>query len=137
GVEPFLIAATLESIIAQRLIRKICLQCRLEYQPSDGELMELNLRRESVKDRLFYYGKGCDNCNHTGYKGRTAIFEIMAITDSIKELIIAKASTGTIRDKARLEGMKTLRDSAMFRLYEGTTTIEEVLKATQFQDTIQ
>lgn len=130
GVEPFLMAATLEAIIAQRLVRRICLNCRTEYEPSEEELIELEMRPEETEGRTFYYGRGCEECNGTGYKGRTGIFEIMLITEEIRKLILSEASTDTIRQIARKGGMKTLRDSGLLAIYDGITTIEEVVRET-------
>ncbi|GMU82866.1 MAG: pilus biosynthesis protein TapB [Planctomycetota bacterium] len=130
GLEPFLITATLEAIVAQRLVRRICTNCKEEYQPSEVQLMELGLTPEDVAGRVFYYGKGCDYCNNTGYKGRLAIFEIMVADDEIRELIMTHASTGVLRGEARKRGMRTLRESGLLAIYDGVTTIEEVVRET-------
>ncbi|MBN1442757.1 MAG: Flp pilus assembly complex ATPase component TadA [Planctomycetes bacterium] len=130
GLEPFLIAATLEGIIAQRLVRRICLNCKTPYEPSDEELYELELTRTEVEGRQFYYGKGCKQCNNTGYKGRIAIFEFMVMTDRIRSMIMDQASTADLRKASREEGMRTLRDSGLLHIYDGITTIEEVVKET-------
>jgi len=132
GLEPFLIAATLEAVIAQRLVRRICLNCRSEYKPSEEELLELELTPDAVKGRTFFYGKGCDQCNGTGYKGRLGIFEIMVITEEIRQLILQESSTDMIRDVARKGGMRTLRDSGLLAIFDGLTTIEEVVRETIF-----
>ncbi|MCX7703355.1 MAG: ATPase, T2SS/T4P/T4SS family [Planctomycetota bacterium] len=132
GIEPFLIAATLEAVIAQRLVRRICLNCRTEYKPSEEELMELELTPKDVEGRTFYYGKGCEQCNGTGYKGRTGLFEIMTITEELRQLILEESSTDMIRQAARKGGMKTLRDSGLLAIYDGITTIEEVVRETIF-----
>jgi type IV pilus assembly protein PilB len=130
GLEPYLISATLEAIVAQRLVRTICTQCKKEYEPTDEMLFTLNLSREEVEDRVFYYGEGCANCNNTGYKGRSAIFEILHITEGIKELIMEEASTEMMRDCGIQEGMRTLREAGIEKIYNGMTTIEEVVKET-------
>lgn len=130
GLEPFLVTATLEAIVAQRLVRRICTNCKEEYQPSEVQLMELGLTPEDVAGRVFYYGKGCDYCNNTGYKGRLAIFEIMVADDEIRELIMSHASTGVLRAEARKRGMRTLRESGLLAIYDGVTTIEEVVRET-------
>ncbi len=130
GLEPFLIAATLESIIAQRLVRTICSNCKKEYAPTKEMLWELNLTEEETAGQVFYYGEGCANCNNTGYKGRTAIFEIMDMTDGVKDLIMTGGSTEMMRDLAIQEGMRTLRESGIEKIYNGMTTIEEVVKET-------
>ncbi len=132
GVEPFLLAATLEAIVAQRLVRTICPKCKKEYTPGEEELLELDLKPQDVGDRTFHYGQGCDDCNGTGYRGRTAIFEIMLITDELRKLISAQSSTGHIRQIAKAGGMNTLRDSGLLAIYDGLTTIEEVVRETIF-----
>jgi len=133
-IEPYLLAATLETIIAQRLVRTICTKCKAPYQPSEEELMLLNLTPEKVAGQNFYYGKGCENCKNTGYRGRTAIFEICDMTDSIRELIMNRASSNKVRSEAQRQGMKTLRDAGVARIFEGLTTIEEVVKETISHD---
>jgi type IV pilus assembly protein PilB len=130
GLEPFLITATLEGIIAQRLVRRICLECKEPYDPSDKELYELELTRSEIEGRQFYYGKGCKKCNGTGYKGRIAIFEMMLINDRLRDLIMNHASTAELRSVAREDGMRTLRDSGLLHIFDGITTIEEVVKET-------
>ena len=130
GLEPFLITATLEAIIAQRLVRKICENCKEEYVPTETQLMELALTPEDVAGRTFYYGRGCDYCNNTGYKGRTAIFEAMALDDELRDLIMKHASAGVLREEARKHGMRTLRETGLLTMYDGVTTIEEVVRET-------
>ncbi|HZU98673.1 MAG TPA: ATPase, T2SS/T4P/T4SS family [Planctomycetota bacterium] len=132
GVEPFLLSATLEGVIAQRLVRKICGECKVEYQPSPEELMELNLKPDKVQGRSFFYGEGCKKCNNTGYKGRNAVFEILLSSEQIKKLISEKASLADLRRQARKEGMRTLRESGILAIFDGVTTIEEVVKETVF-----
>ncbi|HUU98836.1 MAG TPA: ATPase, T2SS/T4P/T4SS family [Phycisphaerae bacterium] len=130
GLEPFLITATLEAIIAQRLVRKICENCKEEYVPTEAQLMELALTPEDVAGRTFYYGRGCDYCNNTGYKGRTAIFEAMVLDDELRDLIMKHASAGVLREEARKRGMRTLRETGLLTLYDGVTTIDEVVRET-------
>jgi type IV pilus assembly protein PilB len=130
GIEPFLITATIEAIVAQRLIRKICVHCKEEITPTDEMLIELNLTREEIKNSKFYYGKKCVKCNHTGYHGRMAIFEIMLMTNKIKQLIMSHSSTESLRIAAREEGMRTLRESGLKAIYDGLTTVEEVVRET-------
>ncbi len=134
GLEPYLITATLEGIMAQRLCRKICVDCRAEYQPSPEILMELNLRPEDVKGKKFYYGRGCDRCNNTGYRGRTGIFELMIITDELRDLITGGASTDQLRVGARRLGMNTLREVGLRAIFNGITTIDEVVRETVVED---
>jgi len=130
GLEPFLITATLEGILAQRLVRRICLTCKEEYAPTEQQLMELSLTPEDVSGRTFYYGKGCDYCNNTGYKGRVALLELMVVDDELRELIMASASTAVLRAEARKRGMRLLRESGLLAIYDGVTTIEEVVRET-------
>ena len=130
GLEAFLLTATIEAIVAQRLVRRICLKCKEQYSPSETELMELELRPEDVKGRTFFRGKGCESCNGSGFKGRMAIFEIMVIDDDIREMIMKQASVGRLRNEARKRGMKSLRESGLNAIYEGQTTIDEVIRET-------
>ncbi len=130
GVEAFLITATLQAVVAQRLVRRICEACKTEYEPTDEMLMELELTRSEVAGRTFFYGKGCKRCNSSGYKGRIALFEIMLMSDRLADLILSGASTQEIAIAAREDGMRTLRDSGMLHLFDGITTIEEVVKET-------
>ena len=130
GVEPFLISSTLEAVLGQRLLRSICRQCRTTYEPSDTFLAELGISRADIGDKQFFYGKGCDACNNTGYKGRKGIYELLKITDPVRELINERAPTVTIRQKAIELGMITLRQDGLRSIYAGDTTIEEVLRYT-------
>ncbi len=130
GVEPFLITATLEGIVAQRLVRRICDNCRTPFEPSETQLMELKLTPEDVKGKKFHYGRGCNKCNKTGYKGRTALFEIMVFNDEMRELIMNQASTNILRSAAQKAGMRLLRDNGLTAIYDGITTIDEVVKET-------
>jgi type IV pilus assembly protein PilB len=130
GVEPFLITATVEGIIAQRLVRRICEHCKTAFEPSEEQLMELSLSPEDIKGKKFFYGRGCDRCNRTGYRGRTAIFEIMAFNDQLRELIMNHASTNVLRGAAQKAGMRLLRDNGLAAIYDGLTTIDEVVKET-------
>ena len=130
GVEPFLISSTLEAVLGQRLLRSICRQCRTTYEPSDTFLAELGISRADIGDKQFFYGKGCDACNNTGYKGRKGIYELLKITDPVRELINERSPTVTIRQKAIELGMITLRQDGLRSIYAGDTTIEEVLRYT-------
>jgi type IV pilus assembly protein PilB len=130
GVEPFLISSTLEAVLGQRLLRSICRQCRTTYQPSDAFLAELGISRADIGDKKFYYGKGCDACNNTGYKGRKGIYELLKITDPLRELINERAPTVTLKQKAVELGMITLRQDGLRSIFAGDTTIEEVLRYT-------
>ena len=134
GVEPFLITATVEAIVAQRLVRRVCVHCKEEYQPTEEQLMELELLPEDVRSRVFFRGRGCDHCNNTGYRGRLGIYEIMSFDDEIRDMIMANASTNLLRDAARKRGMRTLRQSGLLAIFEGLTSIEEVVKQTITED---
>ena len=130
GVESFLLTATLEAIVAQRLTRRICTQCKEEFLPSEEQLMELSLRPQDVGGRTFFRGRGCERCNKSGYKGRLAIFEIMVMNDDLRELIMQQASTSVLRHEARKRGMRTLRECGLLSIYDGQTTIDEVVRET-------
>jgi type IV pilus assembly protein PilB len=130
GVEPFLISPTLEAVLGQRLLRSICPNCRTTYQPSETLLAPLEISRRDIGEKQFFYGKGCEACNHTGYKGRKGIYELMKITDPIRELINERAPTVTLKQKAIELGMVTLRQDGLRSIFAGDTTIEEVLKYT-------
>jgi type IV pilus assembly protein PilB len=134
GVEPFLITATLEGILAQRLVRKICEDCRTEFDPSPEMLMELNLRPADVVGKQFFYGRGCDRCNNTGFRGRMGIFELVIMNDEVRDLITSNASTDQLRSSCRRMGMTTLRDSGLKAIYNGRTTIEEVVRETVLEE---
>jgi type IV pilus assembly protein PilB len=130
GVEPFLISATLEGVLGQRLIRRICYKCRTPYEPTESVLAQIGVSAHDVGDKSFYYGGGCDYCNQTGYKGRKGIYELLDIKEPIRQLITAKAPTVVIRQKAIELGMTTLRQDGLRCIFDGETTIEEVLKYT-------
>ena len=130
GVEPFLISSTLEAVLGQRLLRSICSQCRTPYQPNEALLAELGISRRDIGGKQFYYGKGCDACNNTGYKGRKGIYELLKISDPIRELINERAPTVTLKQRAVELGMVTLRQDGLRSIFAGDTTIEEVLRFT-------
>ncbi|MBT8207505.1 MAG: Flp pilus assembly complex ATPase component TadA, partial [Acidimicrobiia bacterium] len=130
GMDAFLLTATIEAIVAQRLVRRICLNCKEEYVPTDEELMELQLRRADVEGRTFFRGRGCESCNHSGYRGRRAIFEIMQLDDQLREMIMNEASTTVLRAEARKRGMRSLRESGLLAIFEGQSTIDEVVRET-------
>jgi type IV pilus assembly protein PilB len=130
GMESFLLTATIEAIVAQRLVRRICLNCKEEFIPTDEQLMELNLRRADIEGRTLFRGRGCDNCNHSGYRGRKAIFEIMQMDDQLREMVMQEASTTVLRAECRRRGMRTLRESGLLAIFEGQTTIDEVVRET-------
>ncbi|MBV9656665.1 MAG: type II/IV secretion system protein [Verrucomicrobia bacterium] len=130
GVEPFLISSSLEAVLAQRLIRRICDKCRTAYEPSEALLTQLGLSPHEIGDKNFYYGKGCEACNQTGYRGRKGIYEWLEITDPLRELINQRAPSLVLKQKAVELGMVTLREDGLRGIYDGETTIEEVLKYT-------
>ena len=130
GLETFLITATLEGVIAQRLVRRICLNCKTAFEPTEAMLMEIGLTPDDVGDKELYYGRGCDQCNNTGYRGRIGLYEIMVLNDEIRDLIMNDASTNVLREAARRNGMRTLRENGLAVIFDGITTIEEVAKET-------
>jgi len=130
GVEPFLLSASLECVLAQRLIRKICSACRSPYEPTEQILLSLGLSPHDIGDKNFYYGKGCEVCNQTGYKGRKGIYELLKISDPIREMINDRSPGVIMRQKAIELGMITLRQDGLRSIYDGLTTIEEVVKYT-------
>ncbi len=130
GVEPFLISASLELVVAQRLVRRICPKCIEPYEPSEDELMLLGLSPHEVGDKKFYKGRGCDECNNTGYKGRKGIFETLRIGDTLREMINQRAPGVVLRQKAVELGMRTLREEGLQAIFDGETSVEEILKYT-------
>jgi len=130
GVEPFMISASLEGVLAQRLVRRICTKCKTPYEPDEAVLGRLGLTPFDIGDKTFYYGKGCPDCNHTGYKGRKGLYELLKVSDPIRTLINDKAPNVVLRQKAMELGMSTLRADGLRCIFDGITTIEEVLKYT-------
>ena len=130
GVEPFLIAATLEAVVAQRLVRKVCDDCRETYEPDEEILLELGEDSARVRGAKLAYGRGCARCHQTGYRGRTGLFEILIVDEAIRRGVSERASSREIREAARSAGMKTLRESGIEALLAGRTTVEEVLRET-------
>ena len=130
GLEPFLISASLEGVLGQRLLRRICRHCRTAYEPDQNVISMLQVDPLEIAEKQFFYGKGCSECNRTGYKGRQGLFELMVINDSVRELITKKAPTLVLKQKAIENGMRTLRDDGLRCIFDGLTTIEEVLKYT-------
>jgi len=130
GVEPYLMTATLECVLAQRLVRLICSRCKEEFEPCEEMLMEVGLTPDMARGRKFYYGRGCGACNNTGYRGRSAIFELMELDDNLRDLIMKRVSTTTLREAAIAGGMRTLRTAGMAAIFDGITTIEEVTRET-------
>ena len=130
GVEPFLISSTLEAVLGQRLLRSICRPCRTTFTPSETLLAELGISLQDIGNNQFFYGKGCDACNNTGYKGRKGIYELLRLTDPIRELINERAPTVTLKQKAVELGMVTLRQDGLRSIFAGDTTVEEVVRYT-------
>jgi len=130
GVEPFLISASLELVVAQRLVRRICPKCIQPYEPTEDELLLLGLSPHEVGDKKFYKGHGCDDCNETGYKGRKGIFETLRIGDTLREMINQRAPGVVLRQKAIELGMRTLREEGLQAIFDGETSVEEILKYT-------
>lgn len=129
-VAPYLIASTLEAVLAQRLVRTICLNCKEGYVPDDDTLERMALKRQDVGDRSFYYGRGCSKCNGTGYKGRKGVFEYLRVSDPIRDLINERRPTLFIRERARELGMRTMREDAIRNVLDGYTTVDEILRYT-------
>lgn len=134
GVPAFLITATVEAILAQRLVRRICSECRTQFAPSDELLMELQLPLNTARKYKFYYGKGCPRCNNSGYKGRIGIYEFLIMSDEIRDAIAAEASGDDLRDIARQQGMTTLREAGLKLIFDGLTTIDEIVRETVVED---
>jgi len=130
GVEPFLIAASMEGVLAQRLLRRICKDCRTPFQPKEEVISQIGLTASEIGDRPFYFGKGCESCNGTGYRGRVGIYELLDIREPIRQLINERAPSVVIRQKGIELGMSTLRQDGIRNILEGHTTLEEVLKYT-------
>ena len=130
GIPEFLITATLRAILAQRLVRRVCTNCRTEVKPSEEQLAELGLTPQDVAGKHFYQGAGCERCNNTGYKGRTAIHEFLTVNEEMRDIILRNGSVAEMRESAQRYGMLTLRDAGLVKVFEGTTTIEEVVRET-------
>ncbi len=134
GVPTFLITATVEAVLAQRLVRKICQFCKTEFTPSEEVAMELGLTMEEARQKKFFYGRGCDKCNNTGYKGRMGIFELLVMNDHLRELVTSEVSLDEFREAGRKYGMRTLREAGMLAIHTGQTTIEEIIRETMLDD---
>jgi type IV pilus assembly protein PilB len=134
GLPTFLITATVEAVLAQRLVRKICNNCRTEFTPSPEVSMELGMTPEEASLKKFFYGKGCEKCNNTGYKGRMGIYELLVMNEELREMIVSEASLDTFREACRKFGMRTLRESGLMAIHSGQTSIEEVVRETMLDD---
>ena len=130
GVEPYNFVSSLNCVLAQRLIRMLCPTCKRKYRPSDEELMESGLHPEENKESFFYMSVGCDACNHTGYRGRTAIHELLDLTDNIREMIVERRPGSEVRRAAEAEGLTGLRESALKKVFTGISTLHEINRVT-------
>jgi type IV pilus assembly protein PilB len=130
GVEPFLISSTLMAVLAQRLVRTVCKKCQTPFEPTESQLQLLNLSPHDIGEKVFYYGRGCSNCNDTGYRGRKGIFELMVVSEPLRLLINQRSPAVVLRQKAVELGMTTLREDGLRSIFDGDTTIEEVVKYT-------
>ena len=130
GLEPYLIAASLEGVLGQRLVRKICTTCRTAYEPDQELIDRLGVDPIEIADKQFYYGKGCADCGGSGYRGRQGLFELLLVNDALRDLITNRAPTMVIKQKAVELGMRTLRDDGLRAIFDGATTVDEVLKYT-------
>ena len=130
GLEPFLISASLEGVLAQRLLRRVCKTCRTAYEPDKDVINMLDVDALEIANKQFYYGKGCADCSRSGYKGRQGLFELMTINDQLRALITQKSPTLVLKQKAIESGMRPLREDGLRCIFDGHTSIEEVLKYT-------
>jgi type IV pilus assembly protein PilB len=130
GVEPYNFVSSLNCVLAQRLTRMLCVVCKRPYHPSDEELMESGLHPSEHAGRTFYMSVGCDACNHTGYRGRTAIHELLNMSDNIREMIIERRPGSEVRRAAEAEGLRSLRESALEKVFQGVSTLHEINRVT-------
>jgi len=130
GLEPFLIAASLEGVLGQRLVRRICPACKTAFEPDQEIIDRLGVDPIEIADKQFYFGKGCSECGGSGYRGRQGLFELLLVNDALRELITARSPTMVIKQKAIELGMRTLRDDGLRAIFDGATTVDEVLKYT-------
>ena len=130
GIEPFLVATSVQLIAAQRLARRVCANCKEPVEMTPQALLNVGFKKDEIGTFTVYKGRGCDKCNSTGYKGRVGLYEVMEITDDIRELILIGASSLELRKRAIENGMLTLRQSGLMKIRHGITTIEEVVRET-------
>ena len=130
GVEPYNFVSSLNCVLAQRLIRMLCPYCKRQYRPSDEELIESGLKPEEHREGVFYSNVGCDACNHTGYRGRTAIHELLDLSDNIREMIVERRPGSEVRRAAEAEGLTSLRESALRKIFTGISTLHEINRVT-------
>lgn len=134
GVPTFLITATVEAVLAQRLVRKICTFCRTEYTPTEDIAMQLGMSLDEAKTKKFFYGRGCERCNNTGYKGRMGIFELLIMNEELRSMVTAEVSLDEFRATARKYGMRTLREAGLLAIHTGQSTVEEIVRETMLDD---
>jgi type IV pilus assembly protein PilB len=130
GVPTFLITATVEAILAQRLVRRVCTQCREETEATDEMLVDLGIDRDELNGKKFYRGRGCEVCNNTGYKGRVGLFELMVMNDELREMVMTNTSIDMMREAAKSYGMVALRDAGISFMHDGLTSPDEVIRET-------
>jgi type IV pilus assembly protein PilB len=130
GVPTFLITATVEAILAQRLVRRVCAQCREETTPSEDLVIDLGMKLDDFRKKKIYKGRGCEVCNNTGYKGRVGLFELLIMNDKMRDMVMENCAVDELRDAATGFGMVTLRQAAMNFAFEGMTTLDEVVRET-------
>ena len=130
GIEPFLISSTLMGVLAQRLVRSICSKCCSPFEPTENQLAQLNLSTFDLGDKTFFYGRGCETCNDTGYRGRSGIYELLTINDTVRTMINERVPSTIMRQRAMEMGMATIRDDGLRLIFEGKTTVEEVVRYT-------
>jgi type IV pilus assembly protein PilB len=134
GVPTFLITATVEAVLAQRLVRRLCANCKTEFTPAPEVCMELGYSVETASTKKFFYGKGCEKCNNTGYKGRQGIYELLVMNDTLRDMIVAEASLDDFRTACRKFGMRTLRETGLNMIHAGISSIDEILRETMLDD---
>ena len=134
GIEPFLVASSIEALIAQRLVRRLCKECRRPYQPDEEILKAAGFPMEELAGATVYEPVGCETCRGSGFSGRTGIYEVLVMSDKIRSLVTAREASVVIKNEALQEGMKTLRDDGWVKVLQGVTTIEEVLRVTEEED---
>jgi type II secretory ATPase GspE/PulE/Tfp pilus assembly ATPase PilB-like protein len=128
-IQPYLIASSIIGVLAQRLIRRICPRCREECQPTAAELDQLNISAEQASRLSFHRGRGCEHCRNTGYHGRSGIYELMRMTNTVRDLVTHKATAADIREAGRQEGMRTMKEDALLKIDQGMTSASEVVRA--------
>jgi len=134
GIEPFLVASSVEAVQAQRLVRTICPHCKVEQKVDRDYLVKIGFPEKEMATAKFWRGAGCEECRQFGYQGRKGIYELLAVTEAIRPMVMNRANASDIAQVAIAAGMRTLRNDGWFKVKEGTTTIEEVLRVTQIEE---